>query len=186
MNTENRINIKKRMGIKTITPESAQKKLAQGAVLVDIREADEYRREHIEHSLLQPLAQITQQGLPERAKHASCIIFHCKSGIRTRNAAELLDGCCGGKEMFILEKGLEGWKSARFPTQADRSQPLEMMRQVQIAAGALILAGFLLGWLVSPAFYLLCAFVGLGLLTAGITGFCGMARLLAVMPWNRQ
>jgi hypothetical protein len=27
--------------------------------------------------------------------------------------------------------------------------------------------------------------VGAGLTFAGISGFCGMARLLAVMPWNR-
>lgn len=174
------------MNIKTITPDHAKRKLEQGAVLVDIRQPDEYRREHIEHSLLQPLEQIKQQGLPEAAQQASCVIFHCKSGMRTRNAAEILAQCCGGKEAFVLEKGLDGWKSVGLPTQADRSQPLEMMRQVQIAAGTLILTGAVLGWLVSPAFYLLCAFVGLGLLTAGITGFCGMARLLAVMPWNRQ
>ncbi|WP_245586965.1 YgaP-like transmembrane domain [Pelistega indica] len=29
-------------------------------------------------------------------------------------------------------------------------------------------------------------FVGAGLLFAGITGFCGLARLLQGMPWNRN
>lgn len=174
------------MNIKVIAPEHVKSKLVQGAVLVDIRQPDEYRREHIGQSVLQPLDQIKQQGLPEAAKQASCVIFHCKSGMRTRNAADALAQCCDGKEAFILEKGLDGWKSAGFPTEINRSQPLELMRQVQIAAGSLALAGAVLGRFVSPAFYLLCAFVGLGLLTAGITGFCGMARLLMVMPWNRQ
>jgi len=27
--------------------------------------------------------------------------------------------------------------------------------------------------------------IGAGLLLAGMTGFCGMARALAVLPWNK-
>lgn len=60
------------------------------------------------------------------------------------------------------------------------------MRQVQIAAGLLILCGVVLGYSVSSGFFLLSGFVGAGLLFAGVTGFCGMARLLKVMPWNRH
>lgn len=174
------------MSIRTINIANAQTKLKQGAVLVDIRAADEYRREHIENALLRPLPQLQAEGLPDAAQQAPCVIFHCKSGMRTQNAAAALEQAAGGREAFILEKGLDGWKSAGLPTLIDRSQPLELMRQVQIAAGSLALLGALLGWLVSPAFYLVCAFVGAGLLTAGLTGFCGMARLLVHMPWNRR
>ena len=60
------------------------------------------------------------------------------------------------------------------------------MRQVQIAAGSLVLLGVLLGFLWRPEFYALSGFIGAGLLFAGITGWCGMAKLLVVMPWNRQ
>ena len=63
--------------------------------------------------------------------------------------------------------------------------PRRIMRQVQPLPAGLILFGVLAGWLVSPWFYLINAAVGAGLLTAGLTGFCGMARLLANMPWNR-
>lgn len=59
------------------------------------------------------------------------------------------------------------------------------MRQVQIAAGSLVLLGVILGYGVSTGFFLLSAFVGAGLLFAGVSGFCGMARLLMKMPWNR-
>lgn len=59
------------------------------------------------------------------------------------------------------------------------------MQQVQIAAGSLVLAGVLLSQLVAPAWIWLSGFVGAGLVFAGVSGFCGMARLLAVMPWNR-
>jgi hypothetical protein len=57
---------------------------------------------------------------------------------------------------------------------------------VQIAAGSLVLLGVVLGLLWRPEFYALSAFIGVGLLFAGITGWCGMARLLELMPWNRQ
>lgn len=60
------------------------------------------------------------------------------------------------------------------------------MRQVQVAAGSLVLLGVFLGAYVSPGFYFLAGFVGAGLVFAGFSGFCGMARLLMRMPWNRQ
>ncbi|MGK0740232.1 rhodanese family protein, partial [Yokenella regensburgei] len=88
-------------------------------------------------------------------------------------------------KVYLLEGGIDAWKQAGLPVIKDASQPLPLMRQVQIAAGVLILCGVLLGYTLSSAFFLLSAFVGAGLTLAGVTGFCGMARLLAVMPWNR-
>jgi rhodanese-related sulfurtransferase len=69
---------------------------------------------------------------------------------------------------------------------ADRKAPLPIMRQVQIAAGSLVLSGIALAVLVSPWFIALSAFVGAGLIFAGITGVCAMASLLLHMPWNRS
>ena len=68
---------------------------------------------------------------------------------------------------------------------SDRHQPLELQRQVQIGAGSLAFVGTLLGLLVSSWFFAVPAFVGAGLITAGLTGFCGMARILMRAPWNR-
>jgi hypothetical protein len=39
---------------------------------------------------------------------------------------------------------------------------------------------------VSPWFFILSAFVGTGLLFAGLTNTCGMAMMLSKMPWNRR
>lgn len=156
------------------------------ALLIDVRSEAEYRREHIDGALCVPLAQLQQQGLPAEAKHAPVLVFHCLSGVRTQQAAALLTSVTEGREAYIMESGLQGWRAAGLLTVVDRSQPLDLMRQVQIAAGSLALLGAIGGWLVSPWFYLLCAMVGSGLLLAGLTGFCGMARLLAKMPWNRQ
>ena len=173
------------MTLHTLLPQEVQEKQQQGAVLIDIRSPDEYRREHIAGALLQPLPTLQAQGLPPEAQHAETLIFHCKSGFRTQHAAPLLAQLASKQTVFIMEGGLEAWKQAGLPTVLNRAQPLEIMRQVQIVAGGLILLGAVLGWLLSPAFYALCAFVGAGLMVAGITGFCGMARLLAVMPWNK-
>ena len=71
------------------------------------------------------------------------------------------------------------------PVVTDRRLPIELQRQVQIGAGSLVFAGTLLGLLASPWFFAVPALVGAGLMTAGLTGFCGMARILMRAPWNR-
>lgn len=86
----------------------------------------------------------------------------------------------------MLEGGIEARKEAGLPVARDSNQPIEIMRQVQIAAGSLVLIGVVLGALLHPAFYGLAGFVGAGLLFAGLSGWCGMAKLLALMPWNRR
>jgi rhodanese-related sulfurtransferase len=91
-----------------------------------------------------------------------------------------------GAPSHIMEGGIDAWRAAGLPTRVDAAQPLEIMRQVQIAAGSLILIGVVLGFLVAPAFFGVSAFVGAGLTMAGATGWCGMARLLRIMPWNRS
>ena len=173
------------MSLSTLSPQEVYEKQKEGAVLLDIRSLDEYQYEHITDALLQPLPFLQEQGLPSEVKQVGTLIFYCKSGFRTRHATTLLAQLVNNQTAFIMEGGLEAWKAAGLPTMLNRAQPLEIMRQVQIAAGGLILLGVVLGWLVSPIFYVLCAFVGIGLMMAGITGFCGMARLLAMMPWNK-
>ena len=86
---------------------------------------------------------------------------------------------------MLVEGGLDAWKAAGLPVTVDRRQPLELQRQVQIGAGSLAFLGTALGLLVSPWFLAVPLFVGAGLITAGVTGFCGLARLLARAPWNR-
>ncbi len=169
------------MPITTIKPQDADKAIAAGATLVDIRGPDEYAREHIACAVHVPLDCLDK--LPE-AKGP--FIFHCKSGMRTQANETALKAAVGSTPCYILEGGLDGWRAAGLPTNIDRKQPLEIMRQVQLVAGGLVLTGVLLGFLVAPAFFGLSAFVGAGLMMAGATGWCGMAKLLQAMPWNRR
>jgi rhodanese-related sulfurtransferase len=173
------------MRIAKISPAEAQRRIAEGsAVLVDIREPMEHAREAIPGALSKPLSTINPAN--DFASHASApaVIFHCLTGKRTGdNEAQLAN--CAAPQVFLLEGGLNGWKSAGLPTKTDRSKPIEIQRQVQIAAGSLVLAGVALALTVSPLFIALSAFVGAGLTFAGISGWCGMAKLLGAMPWNK-
>ncbi len=167
-----------------LTPAEVHARMAGGRViLVDIREADEFSRSHIAGAVSQPLSGWEQAHLA--IDPAADVVFTCRSGMRTAGACDRLAARVTG-EAFVLAGGLDGWQRAGFPVATDRSAPLEIMRQVQIAAGMLILIGALLGTLVAPAWFGLSAFVGAGLLFAGLSGFCGMARLLMLAPWNRQ
>ncbi|MFM5922586.1 MAG: rhodanese family protein [Novosphingobium sp.] len=166
-----------------LSPAEVHARLAAGkAVLVDIREADEFARVHVEGAVSQPLSRWEQAHLT--VDPAADAIFTCRSGMRTQGACERLAGRVNG-EAYVLDGGLNAWIKAGLPVREDRKAPLEIMRQVQIAAGLLILAGVLLGTFLAPPWYSLAAFVGAGLTLAGATGFCGMARLLMLMPWNR-
>jgi rhodanese-related sulfurtransferase len=170
--------------MKTIDPKSAARMLASGeAVLVDIREPDEHARERIETARNAPISKLGERGLGIAVSQP--VIFHCKSGARTTANASAL-ARAAACEAFILEGGIEAWKAAGLEVSLDRRQPLEIMRQAQIVAGAMVVASVVLGWLAHPGFFGFAAFVGAGLAFAGVTGWCGMAKALALMPWNRR
>jgi rhodanese-related sulfurtransferase len=169
------------MSLATITAADAKRLIERGGILVDIRDADEHARQRIEGARHHPLDTLTTLDDGTQAP----IIFHCRAGRRTAdNAAKLR--AATENEAYILEGGIEAWKRAGLPVVENRNQSLEMGRQVQIAAGSLILLGVLLGAGVAPQFYLLSGLVGAGLILAGLSGWCGMARLLEIMPWNRR
>ena len=153
------------------------------AVLIDIRESDEFAREHVQGAHHVPLSGFSPKDFPEdRDKIA---IFHCASGARTAEAAPRILGT-GFTEVYMLDQGLSGWKKAGHKTIVNRRMPISIQRQVQITAGMMALVGVILGFLVTPEFFLLSGFVGAGLTFAGLSGTCAMASLLAFMPWNRR
>lgn len=164
---------------KTISPHEARELIANGALLVDIRQPDEYRRARAADARNHPV-----DGL-DRIDAEGPVVFMCRSGMRTQGNAGKLARCHAG-QAYLLEGGLEAWRKAGLPVEEDRTQPLELMRQVQIAAGSLVLLGAILGMTLAPAWFALSAFVGAGLIMAGTTGWCGMAQLLSAMPWNRR
>ena len=105
--------------------------------------------------------------------------------MRTETNADKLAAAVQPAQAKVMQGGINGWKKAGFNTVVDKKQPFPLMRQVQIAAGSLVLGGTLLGLFAAPGFFAVPLFVGCGLIFAGVSGWCGMAKLLAVMPWNK-
>jgi rhodanese-related sulfurtransferase len=112
------------------------------------------------------------------------LYFICKSGKRSEMACQKLRAI-GCDNVVSIEGGTLACEQAGFPV-VKGQKVMSLERQVRIAAGALILLGVLLGWQIHAGFYGLSAFVGAGLLFAGITDTCGMGMLLARMPWNQD
>ena len=152
----------------------------QRVKVIDVREPMEYAGGHIAGSLNVPLSRITKADLPRGP-----LVLVCQSGNRSAKGVQTLMERGYANPVTDLEGGLPGWQQAGLPVRKLRNAPMPLMRQVQIAAGSLVLLGLILSNLVAPAWILLTWFVGAGLVFAGVSGFCGMARLLALMPWNK-
>lgn len=169
------------MSIATISPAEARRLIDAGASLIDIRQPDEHARERIAGALNVPLDEMSKDSA-----RGDVLIFHCRSGMRTAQSADKLADAAAGRECYIVEGGIGGWSNAGLPVETVRGSPMEMQRQVMIAAGSLVLLGTLMSMFVGSGWIWLTLFVGAGLVFAGITGFCGMAHALATMPWNRR
>ena len=155
----------------------------QQVMLVDVRERSEYAGEHIAGANLMPLSSFEPALVPVEGDKK--LVLYCQSSNRSGQAAQKLLGA-GFENVTHLQGGLNAWKQAGYPTKVNKNAPISIMRQVQIIAGSLVLIGTLLGVFVSPYFLILSGFVGAGLLFAGVTNTCMMARLLAKLPYNQQ
>jgi len=171
-------------GLRKIDAKTTQDWLDRGnAILIDVREPDEYIREHIPQAHLVPLSGFNPEDFPK--EHGKVAVFHCRSGGRTESAAPQILRT-GFREVYQLEGGLQAWREAGLKVNENLRAPISIMRQVQIAAGSLVVLGIVLAALIHPWFAFLSAFVGAGLVYAGASGVCTMATILSHMPWNRE
>jgi rhodanese-related sulfurtransferase len=148
--------------------------------VIDVREPMEYTSGHIAGSLNVPLGRLGDASLPQGP-----LVLVCQSGNRSARGLEQLRRQGHPHPVADLEGGLPAWQEAGLPLRRLQGAPLPLMRQVQIAAGSLVLLGLILSQALAPAWILLSWFAGAGLVFAGVSGFCGMANLLALMPWNQ-
>lgn len=151
--------------------------------LIDVREYPEFRAERIEGARLIPLSAFGKQlDLIDRSKR---VYLLCRSGNRAKQAAEKLINQ-GFTDVHVVEGGMVAWQSANLPTVQGQSTVWSLERQVRLAAGSLVVLGVLFSVIVHPYFVALSAFAGAGLIFAAVTDTCGMAMMLARMPWNRS
>jgi glyoxylase-like metal-dependent hydrolase (beta-lactamase superfamily II)/rhodanese-related sulfurtransferase len=163
-----------------ITVEELGRALAgpHAPLVVDVRMPAEYRSVHLDPSVSLPLDEIGRRRaeLPRDRE----LVLVCRTGARARLAAEELTDL----RTRVLEGGLAAWQEAGHPVIVGKAH-MSLERQVRIMAGAMACAGGVLAVTLSPWFGLLPAFVGAGLVYAGVTDRCGMAMLLAKLPYNR-
>ena len=168
-----------------ITPHDLKTRLSQPnpPALIDVRTGPDYQEVHIPGALLIPLDTLDADAV--KTHEASGIVLVCHSGMRAERVAKKLseEGCSG---LLVLKDGTQGWINAGLPVERGQCSVLPLMRQVQIGVGLISLTGAVLALTVNPWFALIPAFTGTGLIFAGVTGFCGLALLLAKMPWNQS
>ncbi|MBI3313914.1 MAG: rhodanese-like domain-containing protein [Candidatus Omnitrophica bacterium] len=161
------------------------KNLMAGGVsveIIDVREPVEFQTEKVQGSKNVPLS-----GLGKNASEISTtkpVYVICQRGNRASQAAKKLESA--GCEAYVIEGGLEECKRQGVSIESATAKVWSLERQVRFAAGALILAGILLSWFLHPAFIGLSIFVSAGLVFSAVTNTCGMAMILAKMPWNQR
>ena len=171
---------------KTISPASLAAFLGAGAAheLLDVRTPPEYASAHVPGATLIPLDELKVEAFVAGHKRGTPIYVFCQAGQRATKAIEQfqLAGC---DDCILVEGGTQAWIDSGLPVHRGASSVLPIMRQVQIVVGSLSAVGAILALTVNPWFAVLPLLLGCGLVFAGISGTCGMALLLARMPWNR-
>lgn len=172
------------MNVATISPQRLfdLHQTGHDVELVDVRTPAEFREVRVPFARNVPSDRLSAESLTS-GDAARPLYVICQSGGRGRQACEKLQAA-GFTDVVNVEGGTRAWDQAGLPVvRGKRSVSLE--RQVRMAAGTLVLAGSILGAFVHPYFIGLAAFVGAGLLFAGVTDTCGMGLLLSRMPWNQ-
>lgn len=171
----------------TITAQQLKEKLNDPSLqLIDVRTPVEFNQVHIETAINVPLDQLSPTKMFQQGalKADSPVHILCHSGQRACRAAEqfLKEGF---SNIIVVEGGTVACLKQNLACKKGDSNVISLERQVRVAAGLLVLTGVLLGLLIDRAFFGISAFVGAGLIFAGITDWCGMGLLLARAPWNR-
>lgn len=154
----------------------------EGVQIVDVREVSEYEGRRISGAILAPLSRFEESSkVVDRSRHSYII---CQAGKRAGLYAEKLIKQ-GYNNCTVLEGGLKAWIESGYPVEKGESRVWSLERQVRFAAGLLVLLGVVLSLVFNPMFLILSGIVGAGLVFAAVTDTCGMAMLLARMPWNQ-
>ncbi|MBS0261125.1 MAG: rhodanese-like domain-containing protein [Planctomycetes bacterium] len=175
------------MSITTMTPKQLAELVQAGRKidLIDVRTPVEFREVHVEFARNVPLDQLNPAACLQSRQGAADdpVYVLCRSGSRGKQACEIFHQA-GITNVVNIEGGTLACVAAGLPVVRGK-KAISLERQVRIVAGAMVLTGAVLGAFVHIGFVGLSAFVGAGLICAGVTDTCGMAMILARMPWNQ-
>lgn len=169
----------------SVSPRDAARLVDGGqAWIVDVREPDEHRREHVAGASLHPSSAFSPTGFPAATAGRRVLVL-CRSGGRAGKVAAAMRAA-GRTDVDVIEGGITAWMAQGLPVVRNAKAPIPIFRQVMIAAGAMQLGFTIAAAATGNLWFLLgTGFVGAGLFFAGASGICPMATVLGKMPWNR-
>jgi rhodanese-related sulfurtransferase len=174
--------------IQSITPTELHRRIESGEKVdvIDVRTPVEFNEIHASVARNVPLESLKPNEVMAARKGNSgqALYVICKSGSRGKQACEKFVAQGFENVVNILE-GTIAWVEADLPVIRGK-KAISLERQVRIAAGFFVLLGSLLGFFFHPYWIALSVVLGIGLMYAAITDTCGMAMVLAKMPWNQK
>jgi rhodanese-related sulfurtransferase len=175
------------MEVVTISPRelAAKRQNGEAVDLIDVRTPVEYQEVHCSFARNVPLSDLDPKAVmtARNSPGDGTLYVICRSGSRGRQACEKFLAA-GYTNVVNVEGGTSAWAECGLPVNRGK-KTISLERQVRIAAGTLVVIGAVLGYFLHPYFIGLSAFIGAGLIFAGVTDTCGMGLMLARMPWNR-
>jgi rhodanese-related sulfurtransferase len=176
--------------VTTISPQNLADLLREKKPLrlVDVRTPAEFGEVHVETATNVPLDRLDPATVGNLVAGEGPLYFICRSGGRSGKACEKMMAA-GHADVISVDGGTAACETAGLPVIRGR-KAMSLERQVRIAAGALVFAGVMLAAFggtetLRLAGLGIAGFVGAGLVFAGVTDTCGMAMIIARMPWNQ-
>ena len=152
--------------------------------IIDVRTPAEYASVHVPAARSIPLDDLDCAAYLASRDGSRPIHILCHSGARATQAAKKF-ARVGFENAVVVEGGTQAWIDAGLPVERGERAVLPLDRQLQIVVGSIVIIGVLLSYFANPAWIGLPAFIGCGLVFAGLTGICPIRSLIATMPWNR-
>lgn len=102
--------------VEPVSPQQAAVMQAeQQAIIVDVRETDEWKAGHIAGAIHIPLSEIQNRVTELTPYQNRAIITQCRSGARSAKAADLLK-MAGFTKVYNLDGGINAWNKAALKT----------------------------------------------------------------------
>jgi len=109
-----------RASIKQIDIDEARRMMSQpGAVVIDVRESDEWRQGHLGNAISIPRGFLELRIEEKVPDHKAPVILHCASGTRSLFAARALREM-GYENVYNVTGGFNAWKDRGLPFTVDR------------------------------------------------------------------
>lgn len=170
--------------VTTIEPDELKQRLAYDELtIIDVRTPAEFESVHIRGSYNVPLPLLSEHTHDLAERLGGRVVLVCQSGVRA-GQAEVRLSSVGLASAEVLAGGIAAFESVGGAV-VRGAQRWAMDRQVRMAAGSLVLVGFLGSKLIHPRVGYLAGAIGAGLTYSALSNSCAMAAALSKMPWNR-